>query len=75
MFCPNCGKETNLQNFCRDCGLKVERIFKVLTEEIAEREKTSVQKRDDLYRKIGFVSLNLLFGLLFRLCIFSRRLL
>jgi len=65
MFCPNCGKETNEQKFCRDCGLKVEKIFNVLVKEIQEREKTSVQKRDDLFRKLGFVSLSLLFGLCF----------
>ncbi len=65
MFCPNCGKETNNQNFCRDCGLKVEKIFKVLVKEIEEREKTIVQKRDDLYRRLGYISLSLLFGLCF----------
>ena len=63
MFCPNCGKETSRLNFCRDCGLKVEKIFKVVAEEIEEREKTSLQKRNDLFRKLGFVSLSLLFGL------------
>ncbi|MDQ3180465.1 MAG: hypothetical protein M3Q33_08095 [Acidobacteriota bacterium] len=65
MFCPNCGKETNEQKFCRDCGLKVEKIFNILVKEIEEREKTSIQKRDDLFRKLGFVSLSLLFGLCF----------
>lgn len=65
MFCPNCGKEANEQKFCRDCGLKVEKIFNVLVKEIEEREKTSLQKRDDLFRKLGFVSLSLLFGLCF----------
>lgn len=69
MFCPNCGKETSEQKFCRDCGLKVEKIFKVLVEEIREREKTSIEKRNDLFRKLGFVSLSLLFGLIFS-CIF-----
>ena len=65
MFCPNCGKETNEQKFCRDCGLKVEKIFNVLVKEIQESEKSSVQKRDDLFRKLGFISLSLLFGLCF----------
>ena len=65
MFCPNCGKETNEQKFCRDCGLKVEKIFNVLVKEIQEGEKTSIQKRDDLFRKLGFISLSLLFGLCF----------
>ncbi len=65
MFCPNCGKETNDQKFCRDCGLKVEKIFNVLVKEIQESEKTSIQKRDDLFRKLGFISLSLLFGLCF----------
>ena len=65
MFCPNCGKETNEQKFCRDCGLKVEKIFNVLVKEIREGEKTSVQKRNDLFKKLGFVSLSLLFGLCF----------
>jgi hypothetical protein len=65
MFCPNCGKETNEQKFCRDCGLKVEKIFNVLVKEIREKEKTNVQRREDLFRKLGFVSLSLLFGLCF----------
>ena len=65
MFCPNCGKETSQQNFCRDCGLRVEKILKVLVKEIEEKEKTSVQKQADLFRKLGFISLSLLFGLCF----------
>jgi len=65
MFCPNCGKETNEQKFCRDCGLEVEKFFNVLVKEIREKEKTNVQKREDLFRKLGFASLSLLFGLCF----------
>jgi hypothetical protein len=45
--------------------LRIEKILKVLVEEIEEREKTSVQKQADSYRKLGFVSLGLLFGLCF----------
>ncbi|MBX7174866.1 MAG: zinc ribbon domain-containing protein [Pyrinomonadaceae bacterium] len=63
MFCPNCGNETNAQNFCRSCGIRVEKILKLLVTEIEEKEKTKSQKRDDLFRKLGFVSLILLFGL------------
>lgn len=63
MFCPNCGNETNEQNFCRTCGIRVEKILKLLVKEIQEKEKTKSQKRDDLFRKLGFVSLSLLFGL------------
>ena len=65
MFCPNCGNETNEQNFSRKCGLRIEKILKLLVEEIQEKEKTNVQKRDDLFRKLGFVSLSLLFGVCF----------
>jgi hypothetical protein len=65
MFCPNCGKETSEQKFCRDCGIKVEKIFKVLVDEIQEREKSSIEKRNDLFRKLGFTSLGLMFGLIF----------
>ncbi len=63
MFCPNCGNETNAQNFCRSCGIRVEKILKLLVTEIEEKEKTNSQKRDDLFRKLGFVSLSLLLGL------------
>ena len=45
--------------------MKVEKIFNVLVKEIQESEKSSVQKRDDLFRKLGFISLSLLFGLCF----------
>lgn len=63
MFCPNCGNETNEQNFCRTCGIRVEKILKLLVTEIEEKNKTNSQKRDDLFRKLSFVSLILLFGL------------
>ncbi|MCA1622465.1 MAG: hypothetical protein LC768_06985 [Acidobacteria bacterium] len=36
-----------------------------MIKEIRDREKTNVQKRDDLFRKLGFISLSLLFGLCF----------
>ena len=65
MFCPSCGQETNEQNFCRKCGLRVEKILKLLVKEIEEKEKTNIQKRNDLFRKLGFTSLSLLFGLCF----------
>jgi hypothetical protein len=45
--------------------LEVEKIFNVLVKEIREKEKTNAQKREDLFRKLGFVSLSLLFGLCF----------
>lgn len=70
MFCPNCGKETNEQKFCRDCGLRVEKIFSLLVEEIQEREKTSIQKRNDVIRKLGVISLSLSFGLGFSFIFF-----
>lgn len=65
MFCPNCGSEIIEQNFCRTCGLRVEKILKLLVKEIQEKEKTDVEKRDDLFRKLGFVSLSLLLWLVF----------
>lgn len=70
MFCPNCGNETSEQNFCRTCGLRVEKILKLLVDEIREKEKTNTQKRDDLLRKVGFFSLSLLFGVGFSFVFF-----
>jgi uncharacterized membrane protein YvbJ len=70
MFCPNCGNETNEQNFCRQCGLRVEKILKLLVKEIEEKEKTDNHKRDDWLRKLGFILLSLCFGICFSLIFF-----
>jgi hypothetical protein len=79
MFCPNCGNETNEQNFCRTCGLRIENILKLLVKEINEREKTGLQKRDDWLRKLGFLSLglfsSLVFGFIFFLTVYFKFLL
>jgi hypothetical protein len=36
MYCPNCGKKATLdQNFCRGCGLELEKISELLAEQLS----------------------------------------
>ena len=51
MHCPNCGKQTSLnQRFCRSCGMSLETISKVLTEHlsVADSNKSIAQVNDKL---------------------------
>ncbi len=48
MHCPNCGKQTSLnQKFCRSCGMSLETVSKVLTEHL------SVADSDRLMAKVN----------------------
>jgi hypothetical protein len=64
MFCPNCGANIETkQNYCRSCGLKLDSILRVITEQIPSKEYARLQRRKELFERLGFVSLSG-FGLL-----------
>lgn len=62
MFCPNCGAKTATdQNFCRACGLGLEKIALSLSEQLPARADQSLQARKERLEKLG-VALLSVFG-------------
>jgi hypothetical protein len=63
MFCPNCGTKTSIdQNFCRACGLGLEKIALSLTEQLPTKPNVSLQQQKERFEKWG-VALLSVFGL------------
>jgi uncharacterized protein YacL len=54
MFCPNCGaNNTTNQNFCRSCGLGLEKISRTLLEQIPSAESAELLRRQKKIEKLG----------------------
>ena len=63
MFCPNCGnKNVESQNFCRACGLGLEKIAESLVEQLPTVAVQSLQERKEKLERLGMASLSV-FGL------------
>jgi len=63
MYCPNCGnKNAEGQNFCRSCGLGLEKIAQSLTEQLPTVAVKSLQERKERLERLGVASLSV-FGL------------
>ena len=63
MYCPNCGnKNADDQNFCRACGLSLEKIAQSLSELLPTVAVKSLQERKDKLERLGLTSLSI-FGL------------
>ncbi|HSE18096.1 MAG TPA: zinc ribbon domain-containing protein [Pyrinomonadaceae bacterium] len=63
MYCPNCGnKNAEGQNFCRSCGLGLEKIAQSLTEQLPAVAVQSLQERKERLERLGVASLSV-FGL------------
>lgn len=63
MYCPNCGnRNSEGQNFCRSCGLGLEKIAQSLTEQLPTVAVKSLRERKERLERLGVTSLSV-FGL------------
>jgi hypothetical protein len=63
MYCPNCGTKTATdQNFCRACGLGLEKIALSLTEQLPTKPNRGLQEKKERFEKLGVAALSV-FGL------------
>lgn len=63
MYCPNCGTKTSTdQNFCRACGLGLEKIALSLTEQLPVKPNRGLQQQKERFEKLGVAALSV-FGL------------
>jgi hypothetical protein len=76
MYCPNCGNQTSTeQNFCRSCGLGLEKIAQSLTEQLPTQIDANQQKQKERIEKQGVIALSIfaagIIGLLLYLVVYK----
>lgn len=58
MYCPNCGNKIAAdQKFCRSCGLSLEKIAQVVTEQLPMKLDESVEEQKERFERWGFYAL------------------
>jgi hypothetical protein len=59
MFCPNCGAKNKVeQNYCRGCGMRLDVIGELVSEQFPSRERAELQRRKELFERFGMYSLS-----------------
>ena len=59
MYCPNCGTKTSIdQNFCRACGLSLEKTALSLSEQLPAKVDESAQSQKERLEKFGVAMLS-----------------
>src|SRR5262245_49079095 len=54
MFCPNCSTENRIGlNYCRNCGLKLERIVEAVAEQLPPNQDTELLLRKRKFERAG----------------------
>ncbi|HYH86526.1 MAG TPA: zinc ribbon domain-containing protein [Pyrinomonadaceae bacterium] len=57
MHCPNCGTKTSTeQKFCRACGLSLDELARMLTEQLPEARARLLERQQKVERWLGRVS-------------------
>jgi hypothetical protein len=57
MFCPNCGTKNSVGlNYCRSCGLKLERIVEAVADQLPSEVDAETQRRTENLERSGFRS-------------------
>ncbi len=63
MYCPNCAKvNSNVQKFCRACGLNLEKTAEILSEQLTSSEMIRRTKFLKFYETLGKLGLGGLIG-------------
>lgn len=76
MYCPNCGNQTSTeQNFCRSCGLSLEKIAESLAEQLPSQLDANKQNQKERIEKQGVIALSIfaagILGLLLYLVVYK----
>lgn len=59
MFCPNCGsKNSEKQNYCRSCGLGLEKVALTLAEQVPSQMSANLRGQKERYEKLGVAALS-----------------
>ena len=85
MYCPNCGKQTSVDlNFCRSCGLGLDKIAQSLTDQLPAAVDQSQQDLKEKMQRQGVIALSiagvgllsmLFYGVVYRVMILQGRVL
>jgi hypothetical protein len=76
MYCPNCGNQNSTeQNFCRSCGLGLEKIAQSLAEQVPTHIDANQLKQKERIERQGVIALSIfaagILGLLLYLVVYK----
>ena len=60
MFCPSCGKQNKVGlNYCRNCGLKLEKIVEAVAEQLPSQVDAGFQRRKEKAERGALIHLSI----------------